>query len=122
MVPSGSIQITVRDRWVTLSGNVIGIFRKRPPRRASASFLSAVSSTTSPLRSRVQGLDVKRKIEDTLKRHVEIEAKAIRVTVQDGNKIVLESNVQNWDERYAVETAAWSAPGVKSVEDRLAIA
>jgi hyperosmotically inducible protein len=33
--------------------------------------------------------------------------------------VVLEGNVSSWGERYAVENAAWSAPGVKSVEDRM---
>jgi osmotically-inducible protein OsmY len=123
MVPSGSIQITVRDGWVTLSGNVDWYFQKTTAEEGIRK-LSEVRGVINniAIAPRVQGQDVKRKIEDTLKRHAEIEAKAIRVTVQDGNKIVLESNVQNWDERYAVETAAWSAPGVKSVEDRLAIA
>ena len=35
--------------------------------------------------------------------------------------VLLEGTVDNWEERYAVENAAWSAPGVKSVDDRLAI-
>ena len=35
-----------------------------------------------------------------------------------GNKVVLEGKVDSWEERHAVENAAWSAPGVKSVEDR----
>ena len=39
-----------------------------------------------------------------------------------GNKVVIEGKVDNWDERRAVEKAAWSAPGVASVEDRLTIA
>jgi hyperosmotically inducible protein len=41
--------------------------------------------------------------------------------VQNGNKVVLEGKVDNWDERRAVENAAWSAPGVASVEDHLTI-
>jgi hyperosmotically inducible protein len=65
---------------------------------------------------------VKSKIESALKRHAEVEARAIRVTVQNGNKVVLEGKVDNWDERRAVENAAWSAAGVSSVDDRLTIA
>lgn len=42
--------------------------------------------------------------------------------MKDGNKVVLEGKVDNGDERRAVENAAWSAPGVVSVEDRLTIA
>jgi osmotically-inducible protein OsmY len=122
MVPSGSIQITVREGWVTLSGNVDWYFQKTTAEEDIRK-LSGVRGVINniAITPRVQGQDVKRKIEDALKRHAEIEAKAIRVIVQDGSTIVLEGKVQNWDERYAVETAAWSAPGVKSVEDRLAI-
>src|SRR6516164_198118 len=52
-------------------------------------------------------------------RLAEIEASAIRVTVRERNKVLLEGKVGSWDERNAVENAAWSAPGVKSVEDRM---
>ena len=54
-----------------------------------------------------------------LKRHAEIEANAINVSVENGDKVVLEGAVGTWGERRAVEDAAWSAPGVASVEDRL---
>lgn len=71
---------------------------------------------------RAQSYDIKQKIEQALKRHAESEARAIRVTVEGGNKVILEGTVDNWDERYAVENAAWSADGVKSVDTRLSIA
>jgi osmotically-inducible protein OsmY len=65
--------------------------------------------------------DLKKKIEDALKRSAEVEAKAIRVTVRDGGVIVLEGKVHDWLERGAVEHAAWSAPGVTTVQDLLTI-
>ena len=74
------------------------------------------------IRPHVKTQDVKQKIKDALKRHAEVEAKGIRVIVRDNDKVVLEGTVGNWFERYAVANAAWSAPGVKYVEDRLAIA
>ena len=64
--------------------------------------------------------DVKRRIEDALKRNAEVEAKAIRVNVVNG-KVTLEGRVNNWAERSATERAAWSAPGVQSVDDRITI-
>jgi osmotically-inducible protein OsmY len=64
------------------------------------------------------GRSPERKIEEALKRHAEIEATAIWVTVRERNKVLLERKVGSWDERNAVENAAWFAPGVKSVEDR----
>src|SRR3990170_4983320 len=71
---------------------------------------------------RVEAEDVQRKIEQALERNAAVEARAIRVTVENGGKVVLEGKVSNWNERRAVEEAAWSAAGVKAVEDRLTIA
>ena len=65
--------------------------------------------------------DIKKKIEDALTRHAQVEAQAIRVTVREGNKVSLEGRVGSWDEREAVEIAAWLAAGVQSVDDRLTI-
>ena len=64
--------------------------------------------------------DIKKKIEDALARHAEIEAREIRVTVREG-KVSLEGKVDSWEERQAVENAAWSVVGVQSVDDRLTI-
>ena len=63
--------------------------------------------------------NVKSKIGAALRRHAEIDANAISVSVENGNKVVLEGAVGSWSERRAVEDAAWSLPGVASVEDRL---
>ena len=122
VVPSGSIQITVRDGWVTLTGDVDWYYQKTAA-GDDVRKLSGVRGVINniAIKPRVQAHDVKRKIEDALKRNAEVEAKAIRITVQDGNKVLLEGKVRNWDERYAVESAAWSTSGVNSVEDRLAI-
>ena len=43
------------------------------------------------------------------------------MTVKDGDRVVIEGKVDNWDEAAAVEKAAWSAAGVKAVEDRLLV-
>ena len=122
LVPGGSIQITIRDGWVTLTGDVDWYYQKTAA-GDSVRKLSGVRGVINniAIKPRVHAHDVKRKIEDALKRNAEVEAKAIRITVQDGNKVLLEGKVRNWNERYAVESAAWSTSGVNAVEDRLAI-
>ena len=121
-VPSASIQITVSDGWVTLTGNVDWFYQKKTAEE-DVRKLSGVHGVINniAIKPRVKADDIKRKIEDALRRHTEVEAKAIRVSVRDNDKVVLEGKVDNWSERYAVENAAWSAPGVKSVDDRLTI-
>jgi osmotically-inducible protein OsmY len=122
MVPSGAIQVTVRDGSLILTGKVDWYYQKKAAEDAVRK-LSGVRGVINniEIKPHVKAEDVKRKIEDALKRHAEVEAKAIRVTVTANDKVLLEGKVDNWDERFAVENAAWSAPGVRSVEDRLAI-
>ena len=65
--------------------------------------------------------DVKGKIEAALMRHAQVEAKAIRVSVFDGTKVLLDGVVDSLDAREAAEKAAWSVAGVQSVDDQLTV-
>jgi osmotically-inducible protein OsmY len=122
MVPSGAIDVMVHNGWVTLTGTVDWYYQKKAA-EDNVRKLSGVRGVSNniEIKPRPQATQVKHKIEQALKRHAEVETKAIRVTVRDNNKVVLEGQVGSWDERNAVEAAAWSAPGVQSVEDRLTI-
>jgi len=123
LVPPSGVEVLVQDGWVTLSGNVNWYYEKTAA-EDDVRKLSGVRGVTNKIviKPRIDSANVKDRIEAALKRHAEVEAKAIRVTVKEGNKVVLEGKVDNWDERRAVETAAWSAAGVASVDDRLTIA
>ena len=122
VVPPGAVDVLVQDGWVTLSGTVNWYYEKTAA-EDDVRKLSGVRGVTNKItiKPHIDAIDVKRKIESALKRHAEVEASAIRVSVQNGSKVVLEGKVDNWDERRAVENAAWSAPGVAAVEDRLTI-
>jgi osmotically-inducible protein OsmY len=122
LVPKDSVSILVSDGWITLSGKVNWFYQKKTAEEAVRK-LSGVRGIINNIgiAPAVKSDDVKRKIEDALKRHAEVEAKSIRVTVKGSDAVLLEGTVDNWDERYAVQNAAWSAPGVRSVDDRLAI-
>jgi osmotically-inducible protein OsmY len=123
LVPGDAVDVLVQDGWVTLSGNVNWFF-ERSAAEEDVHKLSGVRGVTNKItiEPKIDCANVKNKIEAALERHVEVEAKAIRVTVRDGNTVVLEGQVDNLDERRAVENAAWSAAGVASVDDRLTIA
>jgi osmotically-inducible protein OsmY len=123
VVPADSVMIKVQAGWVTLSGQLNWDYQRRAA-EAEVRRLSGVSGvknaiTIKPL---TQASDVKRKIEDALKRSAELQAQKISVLVQEGGKITLEGQVRGWQERAAAERAAWSAPGVVKVEDHLRIA
>ena len=122
IIPSSSIQVMVRDGWVTLTGNVDWFYQKKAAEE-DVRKLSGVRGVLNniEIKPHAKADDIKRKIEDALKRHAEVEAKAIRVTVRDNDRVLLEGKVDNWDERNAIENAAWSAAGVKSVEDQITV-
>lgn len=122
VVPSDSVDVLVQDGWVTLTGDVEWYY-ERTAAEDDVRKLSGVVGVTNEIKIKphVNASDIRTQIESALKRHAEVEADAIRVTVQNGNKVVLEGHVDNWDERHKVETAAWSIPGVASVDDRLTI-
>lgn len=122
VVPDDGIQVTVRDGLVTLTGKVHWYYQKSSAERDVRN-LSGVRSVVNNIEvePHAKADNVKKKIEAALKRHAEIEAKDVRVTVRDDDEVLLEGKVRNWDEKFAVENAAWSAPGVKNVRDRLTI-
>lgn len=122
MVPGGSIQVTVRDGWVTLSGSVDWFYQKKTAEE-DVRKLSGVHGVINniEIKPHVKAADIKRKIEDALKRHAEVEANAIRVTVRDNDRVFLEGKVDTWDERNAAENAAWSAAGVRFVENKITL-
>jgi len=122
VVPQNTIEITVRNGWVTLSGHVDWWYQKTAAENAVRK-LSGVSGVINniTIRPHIQPIDVKRKIEDAFKRRAELDSEAIRVAVSDGGKITLQGTVHDWREQIAAVSAAWSAPGVVSVDDRLTL-
>lgn len=120
-IPDKAISVKVEKGWITLAGAVQWNYQREMAADA-VQRLSGVMGVVNQLsvQPQVQAANVKASIERALKRNAEIEASGVRVNVQ-GDKIVLEGQVRNWHERQSVERAAWSVPGVMSVEDHLAV-
>jgi osmotically-inducible protein OsmY len=120
-VPDGVVSITVQDGTVTLTGTVDWQYQRQAA-EDDIRKLSGVAGVINQIiiASRPQASDVQSRIQEALRRNAEVAAGAIQVSVQDG-KVILEGKVQSWNEREAAERAAWSAPGVRTVEDRLKI-
>jgi osmotically-inducible protein OsmY len=73
------------------------------------------------VKPRVSADDVKRKIEEALKRSAVIDSQRISVEARDG-AVVLTGTVRSLAERDDADRAAWAAPGVTKVDNRLVIA
>jgi osmotically-inducible protein OsmY len=120
-VPIEKLDVTVSKGWVTLRGEVEWQFQKEDAERVVRR-LSGVRGVTNliTVKPRLSPAELKEKIEQALIRTAETDAQRITVDVQ-GSKIILKGTVRSWAERAAAERAAWSAPGVTSVENRITI-
>lgn len=122
VVPDGTVQVKVQNGWVTLTGKVEWNYQKVAAVEAVKG-LAGVAGLVNEIevKPHASTQDVQKRIEDALKRNAEVEAKAIKVKVVD-DKVTLEGRVEAWSERRAAERAAWSAPGVRIVDDRITVA
>ena len=111
----------VDEGWVWLEGEVDWQYQKNAAERA-VRYLTGVKGVTNllKLKPRVFAPDVKKRIEDALKRNAELDAHRISVETANG-KVTLRGSVRTWTEREDAERAAWAAPGVTAVEDQLAV-
>jgi len=120
-VPRNRVQVEVQKGWITLLGDVDWHYQKQAAEHAVRKLSGVVGIANNiAIKPPVQPSDVKKRIEEAFKRNAELEADGIRVSVLDG-KVTLEGKVKAWYERYAAEQAAWSAQGVRSVDDRIKV-
>jgi osmotically-inducible protein OsmY len=121
LVPEDGITITVSNGFVTLKGKVDWEYQRRAALKSVRDLagVRGVANTIS-LEPHATVTDVKSKIEAALKRSAEVDARRINVAVSDG-KVTLTGNVHSWSERNEARHAAWAAPGVKEVDDQVAV-
>lgn len=120
-VPDEQVSVAVSNGWVTLKGHVEWEYQ-RAAAASAIRYLSGVRgvSNTISVKPQVSVPDVKAKIEAALRRSAEVDARRINVAVADG-KVTLTGNVHSWFERNEARQAAWAAPGVREVEDHIAV-
>jgi osmotically-inducible protein OsmY len=120
-VSSKDIKPTVKDGWVTLEGTVEWYYEKETAETAVRRLKGVKGvSNTIHLVPHAAPVEVKQKIEEAFKRHAAIDASHITVDASGGD-VTLRGYVRSWDERSQAEQAAWAAPGVSNVDDRLTI-
>jgi osmotically-inducible protein OsmY len=117
------VKVTVRNGWLTLEGQVAWMYQKESAASA-VKYLRGIEGVTNLItlkpRPAPSATVVKAKIEEVLQHMAEVDARRIRVDVHDST-IELSGNVRSWAERRHAENAAWAAPGVAHVDNRLSI-
>jgi osmotically-inducible protein OsmY len=122
MVPRDRIKVIVQEGWITLDGVVDLNFQKAEAENVVGNLLGVKGVTNRiELNALVSPRNAKREIKKALERSARVDPKTISVQL-DGNKVILSGVVKSWRERKEAERAAWAAPGISDVENKIEIA
>ncbi len=121
LVPE-KIDVTVSKGWITLRGTVDWQYKKHEAERVVRN-LSGVKGVSNliDVKPKLQPAEIRKQVEQALVRSAQTDAGRISVEV-DGNKVTLKGTVRAWVERQEAERAAWRAPGVMTVDNRIIVA
>jgi osmotically-inducible protein OsmY len=121
LIPKDRITVSVTNGWLELHGTVDWQYQRDAAYRAVRNLIGVTGITNKvTVKSHVKASDVRAQIEAAFRRSAEVDARRINVAATDGT-VILTGNVHSWAERRQAERAAWAAPGVIQVDDRLAI-
>jgi Predicted periplasmic or secreted lipoprotein len=121
-VPDDKIQLRVEKGRILLEGDVEWQFQRNAAERAIR-YLAGVNSVSNLIvvkPVKISSSDVSRKISDAFKRSADVDSSKITVHAANG-VVTLKGSVRSWAERRDAENAAWLAPGVMLVDDRLSV-
>lgn len=115
------IRVVAKNGWLTLEGEVEWNYQRERAEEAVRRVRGVKGVTNSiEVKPQVPPMEIRRKIEEALRRAAEIDAS--RITVEtNGSEVILRGTVRSWAERQEAERAAWWAPGVTKVDNRISV-
>jgi osmotically-inducible protein OsmY len=122
LLPAEKIRVTVENGHVTLQGEVDWEYERQSIEKAIRPLIGVVEiSNQITLKPRPIPADISDRIANALQRQAMHDAKRVQIDV-DGSTVTLQGQVHSWRERNAIQSAVWSAPGVRSVDNELRVA
>ncbi|SDU18786.1 Osmotically-inducible protein OsmY, contains BON domain [Verrucomicrobium sp. GAS474] len=120
-IPTGAVQVIVREGLVTLEGQVEWGYQ-RDAAEGAVKFLTGVTGVNNfiHVKPKLAAGDVKSAIESAFERSALLDAKKIEV-VTVNNKVTLRGKVRSYAELDEAARAAWSAAGVFEVDNQLKV-
>jgi osmotically-inducible protein OsmY len=120
-ISSEHIKVIVKNGWVTLEGHMEWQYQKSTAEFAVRRIKGVRGVINNiMLKPQVEPADLQRKIQAAIKRLAEVDANRVSVEA-NGSEVILKGTVGSWVERQEAERAAWAAPGVTKVEDRIVV-
>jgi osmotically-inducible protein OsmY len=115
-----NIRVLVKNARLTLEGEVEWNYQRERAEAAVHGVRGVEGITNSiEVRPRATPEDIRREVEEALRRAAGIDASRIMIE-SNGSEAILKGTVRSWAERQEAERAAWSA-GVAKVDNRINI-
>lgn len=121
-VPKDAVTVDVEKGWITLTGKVTWNFQREAAEQDVRGLSGVIGLTNHvTITPQTDVAAISDEIQHALDRSWFFDPKTIAVTA-DGGKVRLTGTVHSWHERNLAATAAWSAPGVVTVDNDITIA
>jgi osmotically-inducible protein OsmY len=115
------IRVIAKQGWLTLEGEVEWNYQRERAEEAVRRVRGMKGITNSiEVKPRATPMEIRRKIEEALRRAAELDANHITVEA-NGDQVILRGTVRSWAERQEAERAAWLAPGIAKVDNRISV-
>ena len=125
MLDSGvpmTVDAKVRDGFVTLTGTADWQYQRNEAEFLTASMPGVFGIENDiTLISTPDGSDIKNDISNAFRRSARLDADELSVDTTSYGTVILAGAVSSWAEHDEAVAAAWSAPGVTEVDDRILV-